>query len=441
MKHCGKIELTTNEEGDREFLKREDLKKQMENPEFIQAVILGELTKSFNKIQVGKYNKLAIEFNLDKENKAGIEYLLDHVNKDEYLRGVYHSAINGKIETQVFRDLEKQSGSLHNTVSAYVIENTEVQANNREFNKFQREGAYLNHLVDGMHKTLLEELDSLKITNYVDPGMKIAHAEGKKELIVCLADWHIGALVNNMDTGGYNFETFKKRLNELVYQVVEKIHKENIEKVHVYHIGDVIEHINMRNVNQAFEAEFPATEQISKGIRCLVEALNTIADTETEVTFGIVGGNHDRFQGNKADKIYNDNVAYLVLDNLFFLQGFKGLAENITLIDNRKDVYQFFDQVAGKTIKVVHGDHEGKKVDVKIPKHIKDKVIDYLILGHIHTTRIIQEDFDRFHVYVGSTMGANNYSAENNLPTTSPAQMMLTLDPEQDSPVFQPVFL
>jgi len=90
---------------------------------------------------------------------------------------------------------------------------------------------------------------------------------------------------------------------------------------------------------------------------------------------------------------------------------------------------------------VVHGDHEGKKTDVKIPKHIKNEAIDYLIMGHIHTTRIIQEDYSRFHVYVGSTMGANNYSAENNLPTTSPSQMFLVIDPEQDSPEFQPVFL
>lgn len=211
--------------------------------------------------------------------------------------------------------------------------------------------------------------------------------------------------------------------------------------MHVYHIGDIIEHINMRNVNQAFEAEFPATEQIAKGIRVLVETLNVLAKAGLDVTFGMVGGNHDRFQGNKNDKIHNDNVAYLVVDQLHFMQDLGSLHKNVTLIDNRKDVYSFKDNVAGKRIKVVHGDNEGKKVDVKIPKHIKEEVIEYLIMGHIHTTRIIQEDYSRFHVYVGSPMGANNYSAENNLPTTSPAQLIMVLDPKVDSPQFMPIFL
>ena len=123
------------------------------------------------------------------------------------------------------------------------------------------------------------------------------------------------------------------------------------------------------------------------------------------------------------------------------MQDLGSLHKNVTLIDNRKDVYSFKDNVAGKRIKVVHGDNEGKKVDVKIPKHIKEEVIEYLIMGHIHTTRIIQEDYSRFHVYVGSPMGANNYSAENNLPTTSPAQLIMVLDPKVDSPQFMPIFL
>lgn len=423
-------------------MKQEDIKSYLDNPQFIEAVILGELYKIDNKIQVGKFNKFAKEFNLDKQNKQGVEELLSFIHNDEDLVEIYNSATLGNIDTQTLKELNQQeANSAFNTISSYVIDNTEVLANNREFNKIQREGAYLHHLIDGLHRNLRDELDSLKVTNYIDKEFKVTFPNGNKEMILCLADWHIGALVNNVETGGYDFNMFKERLNEVINQAIAKIKEKGIRKVHVYHIGDIIEHINMRNVNQAFEAEFPATEQIAKGIRVLVEALNTLADTGTAITFGLVGGNHDRFQGNKNDKIYNDNIGYLVLDNLFFVQELGGLRENITLLDNRNDTYNLYDQVAGKKVKVVHGDHEGKKTDVKIPKHIKNEAIDYLIMGHIHTTRIIQEDYSRFHVYVGSTMGANNYSAENNLPTTSPSQMFLVIDPEQDSPEFQPVFL
>ena len=64
-----------------------------------------------------------------------------------------------------------------------------------------------------------------------------------------------------------------------------------------------------------------------------------------------------------------------------------------------------------------------------------------MIMGHIHTSRIVQEDFHRYHIYEGSTMGANNYSQENNLPTTSPSQLMILLEKGSDSPTFKPVML
>lgn len=415
----------------------------LDNPIYISAVIVGSIQRAFNKIQPGKYNILAQEFGINKENRDSIKTLVQTIQEDPELTEIYKMASTGKYTVNDLRrdKGEESNQSLFQTLAPYAIDNQETLANNREFNKIQREGAYLNHLIDGLHENLLREYGSFSKPKYIMVNKKVSFNKTKKEMILCLADWHIGAFVNNIDTGGYDFKILQERLDHLVSEVTKTIKNQGITRVHIYHIGDIIEHINMRNVNQAFEAEFPATEQIAKGIRVLVEVLNAIASLDVKVTFGMTGGNHDRFQGNKNDKIHNDNVAYLVVDQLFFLQSLGGLADNITLIDNRSDVYSFKDTVANKRIKVVHGDHEAKKTDVKITKHIKDEVINYLIMGHIHTTRIIQEDYARFHVYVGSTMGANNYSQENNLPMTQPSQMAICLDPDTDSPIFQPIFM
>ena len=420
-----------------------ELGELLNDPQVISTIIIGTLQKTFNKVQVGKYNLLAVEFDLDKADKHSLAELVTAIENNEKLESILEATITGAINIDTLREYQKQESnkSLFQTVTPYVVEHQATLANNREFNKIQREGAYLNHLIEGLKNHLATELQGLKQPKYVLVDKKLTYKKTEKEMILCLSDWHIGAYVVNMDTGGYNFETLKERIDHLLTETARVIKEQGVKKVHVYHIGDIIEHINMRNVNQAFESEFPATEQMAKGIRVLTELLNAIASLGVQVTFGMTGGNHDRFQGNKNDKIYNDNVAYLVVDQLHFIKELGGLNKNITLIDNRSDVYSFKDQVADKCIKVVHGDTEGKKVDVKIPKHIKDGVIDYLIMGHIHTTRIIQEDFSRFHVYVGSPMGANNYSAENNLPTTSPAQLIMVLDPTVDSPLFMPVFL
>ena len=420
----------------------EEVLNQLDNPDVIRAVIIGNLQRTFNKVQVGKYNKLAIDFDLEKETLASLKELILEMGEDDELNKIYLASSRGEIDLDDLRkEFGKDNDNVFDVLSPYVVENTAVLARNREFSKLQREGAYLDHLISGMKDGLLKEWSGKKAFRYLNPMVKAKKEESDRELLLCLSDWHIGALVNNMDTGGYNFDIFNKRLEKMLEETLRVAKEQGIKRIHVYHIGDIIEHINMRNVNQAFEAEFPATEQIAKGVRVVADVVNTLAGYGFDVTFGMVGGNHDRFQGNKNDKIHNDNVAYLVIDQLIFLQELGAIDPEVELIDNRSDVYSFKDTVAGKRIKVTHGDNEGKKVDVKIPKHIKDEVIDYLIMGHIHTTRIIQEDFSRFHVYVGSPMGANNYSAENNLPTTSPAQLLMVLDKNHNTPQFMPVFL
>ena len=278
------------------------------------------------------------------------------------------------------------------------------------------------------------------MTNAFNPKAPLPKANDK-EVILGLSDWHVGARVEHSETGGYDYSILTNRVRKMAQEAVSTAKLHNAKHIHCFYIGDLIEHINMRNVNQAFEAEFPATEQIAKGIRLLVTTLLYLAENVEHVSFGIVGGNHDRFQGNKNDKVYNDNIAYLALDTLFLLQNSGGIPKNVTLIDNRADVYSFTTKVAGHPVKVVHGDNEAKKEDTKIRKHIRREEISYLMMGHIHTSRIIQEDYSRYHVYVGSTMGTNNYSTENNFPTTDPTQCILVLEKDKEQPIFKPVTL
>lgn len=131
---------------------------------------------------------------------------------------------------------------------------------------------------------------------------------------------------------------------------------------------------------------------------------------------------------------------YIALSQLISFKE-NGMLPNVEIINNLNDNYSLDDKIFDKNILVVHGDHEKKGAEVKIPSHIKDSVVDYLIMGHIHTTRIVQEDYSRFQVYVGSPMGANNYSKDLNLPTTAPSQMLMVITEGIDSPMFQPVFL
>ena len=241
-------------------------------------------------------------------------------------------------------------------------------------------------------------------------------------------------------SGGYNFEILKERIKHFINKTIQEILNRNIDNVTVYFVGDLIEHVFMRNVNQAFDTEFTLSEQITKGTRLLIDVIQQISDvTEGNLKFGMIGGNHDRLQGNKNEKIYNDNVAYIVLDTLLNLQELE-LFNGIEIIDNRDDVYTIEDRVCGKNIILNHGDTLKGNVN-HIPKFIKDQVFDILITGHVHHLKVKQEDYTRQHITVGSTIGYNTYSKELNLSRTAPSQQLLFLEHNSSDVELKTVYL
>lgn len=413
------------------------------------AVIMGYLKAERGKIAPSVFNKLASELGYHKMNKDDLVSFTKEMQEDKELLNLYMKAFERSIKLEdltytwddpvddVPHTIALNEADVFSQVTSFLIDNENNNARLRELRKLQREGVYMRILMDNLKQHLVNELKGMPRAKYLRTEVPEPH-KGDRSLVLLYADWHVGALVFNEDTGGYDFIKLQGKVQNSINQALQLVRDLDIKHVYVFHLGDVQEHIDMRNVNQAFEAEFPATEQIAKAQRLIVDMLMVLSK-EVHVTFGIVAGNHDRFSGNKDDKIYNDNSIYVILDTLFLLQETFGQLPNVTLIDNREDTYEFTIKIAGKNFKVKHGDHEKKGNDVKIPKHIKTEPIDYLLMGHIHTTRITQEDFHRFHVYVGSTMGGNNYSKELNLPTTKGSQMIMVLTEGSDTPWFIPL--
>lgn len=415
-----------------------DIKAIKANEDYTTVAIIGYCVKTFGKANLPKINKIGEEFNLDKINKEEAQDLMALVNTKPLYSEVFMDFMQGTYTLDDLKiGLEEQVDSL---ISPYAITHEKVLADKREFNKLQREGTYLQLLVEESRKQLLSAFkDGLCILPSKPLKPLRTQAKGaERELTVMLSDWHVGALVYNTRTGGYNFTKLRDRLNQYQEQIVKIAKLYQVTKINVVNLGDTIEHINMRNVNQAFEAEFPATEQIAKATRLLLDFLTDVSQLTT-TNYYMVGGNHDRFQGNKKDAVYNDNAGYLILDSLLLAQEL-GSLQNVTIYDNRKDVYYAEYTSCGKTIAVDHGDHLKGKGD-NITKVMKDHPIDILLTGHVHNYSVQQEDYERLQIVCSSTMGANNYSKELKLPETTPSQTMFVLGKDLDGIVQHTVFL
>lgn len=424
------------------------------DPDFYGTVAsIGIVQHTTNKSSLTQVNKILNLLQFEKVDKETYLAILNDIVEenavDETFMVVFNQFVSGHLGLTdliaIFLPKEVESEkkptvNLEKVISPYAVAHQKVLADNREFNKIQREGAWVQLLIDGLRDELKKELkEGLNIRVY-SPHMSEANRP-KRALIVNLGDLHIGALVVNKNTGGYNYEILQQRLKTYLDGIQTMVKMTNPTEIIVNGLGDYIEHINMRNVNQAFEAEFPATEQIAKATRTLIEficALDTM--TNVPIRLYMIAGNHDRFVGNKGDAIYNDSVAYVILDTLLLMKDHSDLLNNISIHDNREDVYNAQYEVLGKQIVLDHGTNL-KGFGSNINKFIKDKPIDLLITGHIHHVVQMQEDYARFQVVNSSPMGANNYSKDLKLPATSPSQTVLLLGDDIKGIITYPIFL
>lgn len=413
----------------------------------VYAIIYGTLLKNENKITLTRVNKISTEkVGLERIKNQEMQEIYEDICEDEYLDELLKDTVKGKYGLENIQDYKGEQAfedsNYLDTITPYLVAKESRLAENREFNKIMRDGTYLKILVDNLKNDLVDEFKDFKVYREhaeYDEYVDLFVSKSEKTMVLALSDFHVGFSFNNYVSGGYNFEILKERL-EIYFKEAERLAKEhNVTDFRIYFVGDLIEHINMRNVNQAFETEFTLSEQIAKGTRLLADIINRFENLG-KVKFAMVHGNHDRMQGNKNDKVHNDSAVYIALDQLLFLQEC-GAFKNTEIVDNRKDIYNARDDIHGYLIHLNHGDGLANRKPI-ISKFEHDREINMLIKGHVHHFYVLQEDYKRMHVTNSSPIGYNNYSDEKALGKTSPSQTIMLFDHKDlYNPIIKPVFL
>lgn len=409
------------------------------------AVIIGVILNSENKVSLTKVNSLAESAGEERlKNKELQDLYSNIISEDEHLNSLLEQAVNGEIG---LKDISKEFESNDYTpyTPPYIIGKEEQMAKMREFRKIMKDGAYLDSLIRGLKEDLEETFDDFEPIIAKRP----LNIEGTNEkvMILALSDIHIGLNFTDTQTRGYNYNILLDRINQYMNTVKSEAVEKGITDFRIYFVGDLIEHINMRNVNQAYETEFTMSKQIALGTRLLSSIIQEIG-TLGNVTFHMIHGNHDRMQGNKNDKVYNDSAAYVTLDMLLYLQEIGGFDDNIYIHNNKDDIYKSFDNIEKNGLKykvgLIHGDTTPKSGHI-IPKIDVMNDTNMVITGHFHHFSMFQESFNRLHVRNSSTIGTNNFSKELNLGATTPSQTRIILDFENEKTLYsadvKPVFL
>ena len=353
----------------------------------------------------------------DSENSEAYRQMIKHyqktIGKLPTAKEYAESVASSKLES-----FKKLVGDL-------TWEKRENQKYLREINKGKREiidGSLFISEVSESIRNVLSDVAWEEINNHTFSPIA---SHGGTRMILCLTDWHIGALVD-VEGNKYNYSIAKQRINTVVDEAIRVATERKVYRIDVVYMGDILEHAYMRDA-QAYSAEFPVSQQMALGGRLMIEVLYRLSKTFF-TTYRGFAGNHDRFNKDKNGNIDGD-TGMVVVNEMVKLFIESANIDNLMFSDCANYNARLVN-VNGRNFKFVHGDLEKKQDTGKLADHSSnDNIIyDAIVYGHFHHHMVLEVGVDRFEIRVGSTKGSDDYSEKLGVGSAPSQAVILVSD-------------
>ncbi|MCM0006247.1 hypothetical protein [Bacillus paranthracis] len=352
----------------------------------------------------------------------------DSENSEAYRQMIkYYQKTVGKLptaETYADKVVTSKLESYKELVGELQWEQRVNQKYLREINKGKREiidGSLFIEEVKLEVQNALSDIDWKTVSKYnFSPIMN--HSDTR--MILCLTDWHIGALVD-VEGNKYNYDIAKQRIDDTIKQAIQIANERKVYRIDVVYMGDILEHAYMRNA-QAYHAEFPVTRQMALGGRLMIEVLYKLS-RRFFVSYRGFAGNHDRFNKDKDGNIDGD-TGMVVVNDMVKLYIENAHIDNLVYAECGNYEAKIIN-CNGRNFKFVHGDLEKKDDWKKLAKHsFNDKIqYDAVVYGHFHHFMVLEVGVDRMEIRVGSTKGSDDYSEKLGVGS-APSQAIILVD-------------
>lgn len=289
-------------------------------------------------------------------------------------------------------------------------EKVRFQDQKREYNKMIRESARFEHLKD----VLREEVKSFTPQyNLIQP----VKAEDKNEIVVLLADWHVGETYSGT-FNEYNLEVFHKRIEKLSQKIHQYLDRNPVDKIHIASLGDQI--TGQIHISSRVSSEVNVIEQIKVASEALAAIVSSVADRVKEVEFYSVIGNHSRLVPNKSDLASTEESFEKLLP--WYLEVKLSEYDNVNIHEDRDGFIEA--EILGENVLFVHGDIDSKRNPTKLARMLK-KHVSYIFMGHTHS-QYTNDDIGTKIVVSPSLMGDNDYSVRGRFGSVA-AQTVINL--------------
>jgi hypothetical protein len=317
-----------------------------------------------------------------RKRMYGIKQFIDLLDKD-YQENITEDKILKTVELQK-RELEKMK--------------TQFRDQKRENAKILREEARFDNIKDFI-KIVADEIVEKKPFE-VKP---VQYTNGDKHGVLLLSDWHYLLEVDNF-LNKFNQEEFDKRINKLVYKVIQYGKFHGIKVLHICNLGDLVSgliHNNIRVTNA--EDVVTQTQYVAE---LLSEILYNFSCEFEKVKFYSVLDNHSRVTQSKDESLAKESFMRFIP---WYIEARVKNISNIEVIsDNIDEDIAVFD-VLGHKCFMVHGHRDGIGNVVQNLSLMIKQFPEYVFLSHYH--HLAEDEIHGCEVVVNSSlMGTDDYA-------------------------------
>ncbi len=354
----------------------------------------------------------------------GLNQSPDHTRKVSYGVMMYHNMLkDNELNSNVSEDIDKKIIELKK-------ERVKLNDLRAEINRQSRCQARYENMLDLISDNIKElNKNNPFYDSYIEMNNDI---NGRREMIISLADIHYGLNVND-NWNIYNSDIAIKRMNKIVSKAMDIGNLHNCKIVHLLVCGDILNnniHLTSRLSNRE-----NVTSQIIGASELLSNAIAKLSNKFNYVIVHLTSGNHDRIIPKKEDNDYDDNFINIIKE---FIKIRTSQLSNVILDENDfgHDIVKF--NVCGKTIIGTHGDKIPNNQAITRFSTMFGRV-DYIIQGHYHHN-FINSIGDSKVITVGSFSGSDRYAREKGL-ICRPTQKILILEDKSNEEILYEIDL
>ena len=317
-------------------------------------------------------------------------------------------------------DLAEKQSDIQNKMRNLAMKKVEVSDLVTQNNAYIRRLSREQTIKDIAHDYAQTMAKSKLLTAPVPDNVYVTDFS-ESEGVLLLSDWHYGMVCDN-PWNKFDPEICKERVSTLLNKVIKIVRKNNIAKVHVLDLADLIAgriHTQIR-----IESRFDVITQTMEVSEILAEFLNELSHY-CDVEFYSCLDNHSRLEPNKKESMDLESLARLI--PWYLLERLK-CNDAITIHDNTYGADIITCIVAGHNVIGVHGDNDHPTTALGRLSLMTHRHYDLLCTAHRHHMQL-EEDHQSIVISNGCLMGVDRYAEKLRL-TSDPSQTFIIATPD-----------